>query len=307
MTQTLDAPIGADVIELALPTATLQAFAWGPADGPLALCLHGFPDTAYSWRHLGPRLAAEGYRVVAPFTRGYAPSSPAADGDYHLGALMYDAIEIHRAVGADDRAVVIGHDWGCLTSNGLAAYRDSPFRRVVSMSVPPVGAFTSVGEDTGQLVKLLGRQLFMSWYMMLVQLPKLSERSLDKLIPLLWRHWSPGYDATADLRHVFDALPTAEHRTAVLQYYRATLRPGKPAQRYRALQAAGFDRVTTPLLYLHGITDGCMQAGFADRVEAALPPGSDVRLVQGAGHFLQLEQPDVVADLVIDHLLRDSL
>lgn len=307
MTKSVDAPTGAVMVELGLPTATLQAFTWGPSDGPLALCLHGFPDTAYSWRHLGPRLADEGYRVIAPFTRGYAPSTPATDGDYHMGALMYDAIEIHRAVGGDDRAVVIGHDWGCVTSNGLAAYRDSPFRRVVSMSIPPVGVFTSAGEDTAQWVKLLGRQMFMSWYMMFVQLPKLSERSLDKLIPVLWRRWSPGYDATADLRHVFDALPTAEHRTAVLKYYRATLGPGRAAQRYRALNAAGLDKVMTPLLYLHGLTDGCMQSGFADRVKAALPPGSDVRLVPGAGHFLQLEQPDVVADLVIDYLNRDSL
>lgn len=307
MTQSPAAPAGADLIELELPTATLQAFAWGPADGPLALCLHGFPDTAHSWRHLGPKLAAEGYRVIAPFTRGYAPSSLATDGDYNVGALMYDAIEIHRALGADDRAVVIGHDWGALTSNGLATYRDSPFVRVVSMSVPTVGAFSSVREDTGQFVKLIGRQAFMSWYMMFVQLPKLSERSLDKLIPLLWRRWSPGYDATADVRHVLDAIPTAEHRTAVLQYYRATLRPGRPAQRYRALQASGFGKVITPVLYLHGVSDGCVQAGFADRVQATLPPGSDVRLVQGAGHFLQLEQPDVVADLVIDHLNRDLL
>jgi pimeloyl-ACP methyl ester carboxylesterase len=220
---------------------------------------------------------------------------------------MYDAVQIHRLLGADDRAVVIGHDWGCLTSNGLAAYRESPFRKVVSMSVPPVGAFTSVGDGAAQLVKLLGRQAFMSWYMLYVQLPWLSEKSLDRLIPLLWKRWSPGYDAADDLGHVFDALPTGEHRSAVLRYYRATLRPGKPAQPYRALQAAGFDEVRTPLLYLHGISDGCMQAGFADRVGATLPPGSDVRLVPGAGHFLQLEQPDVVAGLVIDYLSRDPL
>ena len=52
----------------------------GPADGPLALCLHGYPDSAWTWRHLLPELAAAGYRTVAPFNRGYAPTSVAADG-----------------------------------------------------------------------------------------------------------------------------------------------------------------------------------------------------------------------------------
>ena len=300
------APAGADVITLELPAVTLTAFAWGPSDGPLALCLHGFPDTAYSWRHLGPRLAAEGYRVVAPFTRGYAPSTVAADGDYHVGALMSDAVEIHRLLEADNRAVVIGHDWGALTSNGLAAYGDSPFAAVVSMSVPPGGAFTSPSDDTARLMKLLGRQLFMSWYMMFVQLPRLSERSLDRLIPLLWRRWSPGYDADGDLPQVFAALPDREHRTAVLGYYRATLRPGRSADRYRRMQAAAFGKPLTPLLYLHGADDGCMQAGFADRAAKVLAPGGKVRVVPDTGHFLHLEKPAEVGELIVDYLRQDA-
>ena len=57
----------------------------GAADAPLALCLHGFPDTAWTWRHLLPLLAAAGYRAVAPFQRGYAPTSVPADGLYQSG------------------------------------------------------------------------------------------------------------------------------------------------------------------------------------------------------------------------------
>ena len=49
-------------------------------EGPLALCLHGFPDSAWTWRHLLPALADAGYRAVAPFMRGYAPTSVPADG-----------------------------------------------------------------------------------------------------------------------------------------------------------------------------------------------------------------------------------
>src|SRR5205814_7063809 len=80
--------------------------------GPLALCLHGFPDTAHTWRHLLPELAAAGFHAVAPFMRGYAPTDVPEDGCYSLGALAHDANMLHEALDADGRAVLIGHDWG---------------------------------------------------------------------------------------------------------------------------------------------------------------------------------------------------
>ncbi|GAA3956400.1 hypothetical protein GCM10023085_43700 [Actinomadura viridis] len=79
----------------------------GPADGPLALCLHGFPDSAYSWRHLLPELAAAGYHAVAPFMRGYAPTAVPADGAYQSGALAADANALHEALGGAADAVLI--------------------------------------------------------------------------------------------------------------------------------------------------------------------------------------------------------
>jgi hypothetical protein len=76
--------------------------------GPLALCLHGFPDSAHTWRHLLPALADAGFRAVAPFTRGYAPTSVAPDGLYQTGALSDDANVLHDVLGADENAVIIG-------------------------------------------------------------------------------------------------------------------------------------------------------------------------------------------------------
>ena len=67
--------------------------------GPLALCLHGFPDAAYTWRHLLPVLAAAGFHAVAPFMRGYAPTEVPADGAYQLGALAADAVALHDVLG----------------------------------------------------------------------------------------------------------------------------------------------------------------------------------------------------------------
>ena len=92
--------------------------------GPLALCLHGFPDSPHSFRHLLADLAAAGFRAVAPFMRGYVPSSVPRDGSYHVGALMDDALRVLDAAGPTGREVIIGHDWGAIAATGLAAMPD---------------------------------------------------------------------------------------------------------------------------------------------------------------------------------------
>ena len=126
-------------IDVPGPDGDLKALTWGPDDAPIALCLHGFPDTAYGWRKVAPRLAESGWRVVAPFMRGYAPSSIPADGSFHIGALIDDALRVRSAVGATERDVVIGHDWGAIAATGLAAMPDSPFVKAAIMSVAPLG------------------------------------------------------------------------------------------------------------------------------------------------------------------------
>jgi pimeloyl-ACP methyl ester carboxylesterase len=106
--------------------------------GPLALCLHGFPDTAHTWRHLLPALAGAGFHAVAPFMRGYAPTAVPADGVYQLGALIADAVALHEALGGGGDAVLIGHDWGA----EAAGQDDQPGdrrlgRRDAGATVPP--------------------------------------------------------------------------------------------------------------------------------------------------------------------------
>ena len=80
--------------------------------GPLALCLHGFPDSPFTYRHLMPRLAASGFRAVAPFMRGYAPTEVPADGRFDTAALASDPNALHAALGGDGNAILIAHDWG---------------------------------------------------------------------------------------------------------------------------------------------------------------------------------------------------
>ena len=288
-------------IDVAGAAGTLKALTWGPADAPIALCLHGFPDTPYGFRELAPRLVTSGWRIVAPFMRGYVPSSIPSDGSYHIGALMDDALRVREAAGGTDRDVVIGHDWGAIAATGLAAMPDNPFARAVIMSVPPSAALREQdgAAARARVAGYLPRQLLRSWYIFYFQSPWLPEHSASWVVPLLWRRWSPGYRAEEDLRHVDAAIGSPESWRAALGPYRALIRNTRPPARYAGLNRLWLQKPVLPCLYLHGRDDGCMTAAFAPWVDKVLPPGSKTAVIEHAGHFLQLEQPDEVAEEIL--------
>jgi pimeloyl-ACP methyl ester carboxylesterase len=292
-------------LDVAAPTVQLRALTWGPADAPIALCLHGFPDTAYGWRKVAPALVDAGWRVVAPFMRGYVPSSLPSDGSYHVGAYMDDALRVLDAAGPTGRDVVIGHDWGAIAGAGLAAMPDSPFTKAVIMSVPPSAAFRGRVPQPGRLAAMLPRQMLRSWYIMYFQLPWLPERSASWVVPKLWRDWSPGYRADEDLRHVDAAIGAAERWRAALGYYRATVRNTRPPAQYAELHQHWLSAPLLPTLYLHGADDGCL-GNYTPWVERVLPDGSEIALIENGGHFLQLDQPDVVARRIVDFVGKAS-
>jgi pimeloyl-ACP methyl ester carboxylesterase len=286
-------------IDVPTPDVRLRALSWGPDDAPIALCLHGFPDTARGWREVAPLLVDAGWRVVAPFMRGYAPSSLSSDASYHVGALMDDALRVLEAAGPTGRDVLIGHDWGAIAGAGLAAMPDSPFTKAVIMSVPPAATFRGKVPDAGRLVARLPRQLLRSWYITYFQLPLLPECSASWVVPRLWRQWSPGYDAGDDVALVLDAIGSPENWRAALGYYRATIRGSKPPSRYAELHEHWLSPPTLPTLYLHGADDGAM-GDYTRWVEPGLPPGSRVEIVDRAGHFMQLDRPQEVARLIAE-------
>lgn len=307
---TPDAPFGEpdpQTLVLRLPHLRVTALSWGPADGRLVLCLHGFPDSAWGWRRMAEILAERGMRVVAPFSRGYAPTGPAADGDYHIGALMYDALAVHRELGAPSDAVLIGHDWGSFTSSAIAAYPDSPFGEHISMAVPPVAAMNRARGPVVNQLQMLPRQVRNSWYILFFQLPTLPERLLPRIIPRLWRDWGPpgyptGTELDCELECALAALPSPAHRRAAVGYYRALFGRTRTSPRYSELNRWRFALPRVPMLHLQGAQDGAMLAGYADRIATVLPAGSRVLTVPSAGHFLQIEEPRVAADAILDYL-----
>lgn len=269
--------------------------------GPLALCLHGFPDSPHTWRHLLPSLAAAGYRAVAPFTRGYAPTSVPASGVYQTAALARDANALHDALGGDEHAVIIGHDWGAPSACGAAIDAPQRWRKVVSMAVPPGPALGAA--FVGNLA-----QIQRSWYMFFFQhgLSNFVVPANDfAFIDMLWSQWSPGYDAREDLAHVKQALREPDHLQAALGYYRATLGDGKRDPELATLQQRmGAEYPSQPLLYLHGEDDGCVGREVAEAARAISPANVRYEFVAQAGHFMQLEQPARVNELIVGFVAR---
>jgi pimeloyl-ACP methyl ester carboxylesterase len=267
-------------------------------DGPLALCLHGFPDSAHTWRHLMPALAAAGFRAAAPFQRGYAPTGAAPDGRYQSGVLGVDANALHEALGGGSDAVIIGHDWGASGTHAAAVLQPERWSKVVTMAVPPGPAIA---------MAFLGNfeQLKRSWYMFFFQHP-LSDLVVpaDDLafIEKIWQDWSPGYDGATDVANVKAALRDPANLSAALGYYRATLGDGLKDSALDDAQAATSQFPGQPTLYLHGRNDGCIGIEVAELAASMAPPNVSVDIIDDAGHFLHLEQPDTVNARILEFL-----
>jgi pimeloyl-ACP methyl ester carboxylesterase len=267
----------------------------GDTDRPLAVLLHGFPDSAHTWRHVTPRLEAVGYRVVAPFLRGYAPSAVPADGRYQIAAPALDAIGLHDRFLGDGRAVLIGHDWGAPISYTAAATEPDRWSRVVGLAVPPGPAF-------GMSLLTNLDQLKRSWYMFFFQ-SALAETVVTAndlaFVDMLWHDWSPGYDAGRDVALAKESLHDHAHLAAALGYYRAALGDGYIDPELSAVQHRAGEIPPQPLLYLHGADDGGIGAEVAEYARATAPDNVTTEIIEGVGHFLHLEAPDLVGDRIV--------
>jgi pimeloyl-ACP methyl ester carboxylesterase len=267
----------------------------GPSDGPLALCLHGFPDAAPTWTALLEVLGDAGFHAVAPWLRGYAPTQIPAEGVYQTGALVADANALHDALGGDERAVIIGHDWGAIATYGIAVSAPERWHRVVTMAVPPAAALGAGFLSYAQLKR--------SWYMFFFQHP-LADVAVGMndlaFIDGLWADWSPGFDGAPHVAAVKDALRDPANLAAAIGYYRATLGDGPKDSALDDLQAATGGVPTQPVLYLHGRDDGCLGVDLTTNAATFLSPESRVEVLDGCGHFLQVERPELVNKLVLD-------
>ena len=269
-------------------------------EGPLALCFHGFPDHAYSFRHLLPDLAEAGFRAVAPFMRGYAPTQAPKDGKYQAVLMCRDVLGIIDALGAEN-AYLIGNDWGAGAVTGATVLAPEKVNKLVTIA-------------SGRADRELQRtylHLRGTWHGYFFQMPFAEEAVAHNdyaFVEDWWRDASPEWDIPAyaleSIRETFRKPGVVQ---AALSYYRARYRPelqDPSAKEDEDRVAAG--PVTVPTLALHGTRDRPKRLdGFeSENMDRYFTGGLEKVIIPGTGHFMHQEKPEEVNPLIVDFLKR---
>ncbi|HUS29962.1 MAG TPA: alpha/beta hydrolase [Kofleriaceae bacterium] len=262
-----------------LETGTLHALELG-AGKPL-LFLHGFPDHPPTAQRFFDELASRGFRVLAPWLPGYAPSP--TDGPMTTSRVARDLLALLESWSPGAPVDIVGHDWGAVMTYVLCASAPDRFHRAVTMAVPHPRTFAR------QL--RTAKQLRASWYMAFFQLPGSARVTAARdfaLVDRLWRTWSPTFALPDDQRAALHAC-LAQSMPAPLRWYRAAARDRSGMQLFRS-------PITTPLLYLHGADDGCIVPPTVD--DSRRFTEYERAVLEDLGHFLHLEDPAGVAERV---------
>jgi pimeloyl-ACP methyl ester carboxylesterase len=256
--------------------------------GPLVLLLHGFPDTPETWSEIQPQLAAAGYRVVAPFMRGYSPSEAPADGNYSAFQLGKDVLALIEALG-ESQAIVIGHDWGAFAAYAAANINPQRIHKLVTLAIPHPGTLQFNLRTLVKAPHFITFQ-FGQWAVARLQRNKFAE------VEAIYRRWSPNWHFTdTDLAPVRLSLGAPGGVKAVLGYYwsfRRDVIDPQGAETRRLLQAP----TTVPTLTFFGETDGALDQDNIDTTRKYFTGSYELVRVPVAGHFLHREAPQVFLD-----------
>ena len=270
----------------------LHVRAAGPADGPLVVLLHGFPEFWYGWRHQIAPLARAGYRVLVPDQRGYNRSDAPADvAAYDLDRLTTDVCHLLDAANRE-RAHVVGHDWGAMVAWTLAMTHPERIGRLGILNVPHPHVFR-------RTLRTSPRQLLRSLYALFFQLPRLPEWLLGRndgqgLAWLLRASSRPDTFDASDLAAYRRTWRRPGRLRGMLHWYRAAVR--------RALRGDHPDaHIDVPTLVLWGAQDVALTRQMA-APSAELCSDGRLVVLEEATHWVQHDAPDTVTRHLLDHL-----
>ena len=277
----------------------------GPADGPPVLLLHGFPDNRHLWRHQVTALADAGHRVLAPDLRGFGDSDrPDGVDAYALPLLVTDLVGLLDHLGVE-RTAVVGHDWGAVLAWAFTSAHPDRVDRLVAVSVGHPAARAAAGIE--QQVK--------GAYILGFLVPGLAERTLPRR-DWWWlrRAWGAATsDGHPDLARQVADLSRPGALTAALSWYRANIRPPRvplpgPVRR-RLPRPAAPQRPRTPRHPVTCPVMGVWSTGDPVLTEAQMTGSARhvagpwrYERVEGAGHWVPVEAPERLSELLVDFL-----
>jgi epoxide hydrolase 4 len=263
----------------------------GPADGPLVILLHGFPEFWYGWRNQIPALARAGYCVWAPDQRGYNLSDkPAGVDAYRIDQLAADVIGLIDVAGRE-QAYMVGHDWGAAVTWRVANHFPQRVAKATVLNVPhPLIMARHLRRSL--------RQILRSIYFGFFQIPALPERMLavanwQPVVEGMRRLGSPGLFSDADMLLYRAAWSQPGAMTAMLNWYRAAVQ--------RPLSWSPSPRIKPPLLLIWGTEDKALGRELA-APSIELCDAGRLHLLEGVSHFVQHQAPEQVNRLLLEHL-----
>lgn len=272
----------------------------GPADGPLVLLLHGFPELAYSWRHQVATLGASGFHAVAPDLPGYGRSDK-PDVTYDCEWINACLIGVLDALG-HERAVIAGHDWGGLLVWVMARQYPARIAGVIGVNTP------DLPRPPMPPVQLL-RQIFVDTPIYIIQF---QERGLAEWVLGTWGRGADDFVEmifTGPATKNLDAFPPD-----VLDVYKSAFRPAgaltPPIEYYRnmdrnwELTASIADRViVVPCLMISAADDPVLTPAMSLGMEERVPDLERV-VIEDCGHWTQQERPEETSAAMLAFLRR---
>lgn len=282
-----------------LDIALLEA---GPADGPPVVLLHGFPDDPLAYQAVAPALAAEGWRVLMPWLRGYGgtrfrdPATPRSGQQAALGA---DLLALLDALGIA-RAVLGGYDWGGRAACIVAALWPERVHGLVSVTgynIQNIAAAARPGPAEQEL------RYWYHWYFHTERGRAGLTANRREICRLLWRLWSPNWDfAAATFDRVADSFENPDFVDVVIQSYRHryAAAPGDPALEPIERALAASPPIAVPTVILHGAADGVTPMADPAAEAAHFTGPMTRRVLARIGHFLPHEAPEAMTQAVRD-------
>jgi len=275
-------------------------------EGPLVVCLHGFPDNYESFEYQIEPFVSAGYRVVCPTLPGYVPGTEPVSGTntpIYAADKIIEVIEVLLKESGEEQCHLVGHDWGALTAYVIANKRPDLLVSLAALSIP-------YNVNLQRVIFHCPRYIINAWYVTFFQLKWLADwvvrRKNFKFFDLLYRTWCPTWaEYDERLVSVKETLSKPGVLKSCFGYYRNSIFGLNPTSfRWRRLYNG---RIDVPTLGIRGEVDWCLpEVSWELTSPKSFRKGLTLEVMPGIGHFPHLESPEWMSERLIRWFKQNS-